>query len=49
MAEKPKEDLTFEQMYGRLEKVGVPEKVTGTPVCRSEREYLEGLKNDDQS
>jgi hypothetical protein len=42
MADKEK-DLTFEQMYGRLEDVNVPEKVSGTPACRSEREYLEGL------
>ncbi len=46
MTEKPKADLTFDQMYAKLEKTGVPEKVTGTPVCRSEREYLEGLKRD---
>ncbi len=46
MAEKPQADLTFDQMYARLEKMGVPEKVTGTPVCRSEREFLEGLKHD---
>jgi len=46
MAEEKKSDLTFEQMYGRLEEIGVPEKVTGTPVCRSEREYLEDLKRD---
>ncbi len=45
MSEKKKKDLTFDQMYAKLEKMGVPEKVTGTPVCRSEREYLEGLKH----
>ena len=49
MSEKKEKDLTFAEMYGRLEKVDVPEKVTGVPVCRSEHEYLEGLKNDDQS
>jgi hypothetical protein len=41
--EKPKKDLTFEQMYGRLDKVGEPEKVSGTPACRSERQYMESL------
>ncbi len=46
MTEKKKKDLTFEQMYARLEKTGVPEKVTGTPVCRSEHKYLEGLKRE---
>ena len=44
MTEKKKPDLTFDQMYAKLEKANVPEKVTGTPVCRSERKYLEGLK-----
>ncbi len=44
MSEKKEKDLTFAEMYGRLEKVDVPEKVSGTPVCRSEREYLESLQ-----
>ncbi len=43
MSEK-KKDLTFDQMYDRLEKANVPEKVSGRPVCRSEREYLKRLE-----
>jgi hypothetical protein len=41
-----KQDLTFEQMYGRLEKPETPEKVSGQPVSRSSREFLEQLKRD---
>ena len=47
MAEK-KKDLTFDQMYDRLEMANVPEKVSGRPVCRSEREYLQQLKDQDE-
>jgi hypothetical protein len=46
MSEKPEKkerDLTFSQMYDRLNDESVPEKVSGTPVCRSERVFLEGL------
>jgi hypothetical protein len=43
--EKKEKDLTFEQMYGRLDRTDVPEKVTGTPACRSERQYLESLND----
>jgi len=46
MSEKKESDLTFERMYDKLEKVNVPEKISGRPVCRSEREYLESLKRD---
>lgn len=46
MPEKKKKDLTFEKMYGRLEEVGVPEKVIGKPVCRSDNDYLEDLKRE---
>ncbi len=41
-----KQNLTFEQMYARLEKKDTPEKVSGRPVARSSREYLEKLKNE---
>jgi hypothetical protein len=41
--EKKEKDLTFEQMYGRLDMADVPETVSGTPACRSERQYLEDL------
>jgi hypothetical protein len=41
-----KQNMTFEQMYGRLEKKDTPEKVSGRPVSRSSREHLEELKKD---
>ena len=39
-----KQDMTFDQMYGRLEKPDIPEKVSGCPVSRSSNEFLEELK-----
>lgn len=43
-AKKKESDLTFERMYGKLEIPGMPEKVSGQPVARSSRLYLEELK-----
>ena len=40
-------DSTFDQMYGKLDKPETPEKVTGRPVARSSREFLEQLKEQD--
>jgi ABC-type histidine transport system ATPase subunit len=39
-----KQSMSFEQMYGRMDQKGTPEKVTGRPVSRSSREFLEQLK-----
>jgi len=48
MAEKKKKDLTFEKMYGKLEVGTTPEKASGTPDCRSDNSYLEGLKREEK-
>ena len=37
-------DQTFEQMYEKLDKPETPEKVSGVPVARSSRKFLEQLK-----
>jgi ABC-type histidine transport system ATPase subunit len=39
-----KQSKSFEAMYGKLEKTGVPEKISGRPVSRSAREFLAKLK-----
>jgi len=39
-----KQNLTFEQMYGKLDRKETPEKVSGRPVARSSRAHLEELK-----
>jgi len=41
-----KSDLTFDQMYERLDEVGVPEKVSGQPVSRSSRAHLKQLEEE---
>jgi len=41
-----KPDLTFDQMYERLDEVGVPEKVSGQPVSRSSRAHLKELEEE---
>jgi hypothetical protein len=39
-----KQSSTFDDMYGKLDKKDTPEKVSGRPVARSSRAYLEELK-----
>lgn len=41
-----KQNLTFEQMYGKLDKKDIPEKVSGRPVSRSSHQHLEELKRE---
>lgn len=46
MPENKQPDLTFEKMYGKLEVGNTPEKASGTPDCRSDRQYLAELKSE---
>ena len=44
-----KQNKSFEAMYGKMDKPSTPEKISGVPVSRSSREYLEKLKGQDES
>jgi len=47
MSDNP-QDTIFDKMYNRMDDRKTPEKVSGQPVSRSSREFLEQLRKQDE-